>query len=172
MNMTPAEGTRMADVAGLRRPPVRQSVLVRSSRPHTFETFVGKMGAWWPVIPFSAGGTQVRDVTVERHVGGRAYETWADGTEHAWGELLVYQPPERFAMTWRVFSVPTEVDLKFADLGPSLTKVSLAHSGWEKLSDDQLAEDCALPGGYLGGAFDKGWAIILGKFAEAAEETA
>lgn len=75
-------------------------------------------------------------------------------------------------MTWRVFSVPTEVDLTFADLGPSLTKVSLVHSGWEKLSDDQLAEDCALPGGYHGGAFDKGWAIILGKFAEAAEETA
>jgi len=39
-------------------------------------------------------------------------------------------------------------------------------------SDDELAEDCALPGGYLGGAFDKGWAIIIGKFAEAAEEVA
>jgi len=55
-----------------------------------------------PVIPFSAGEDKVRDVTVERHVGGRVYERWADGTEHAWGELLVYQPPERFAMTWRV----------------------------------------------------------------------
>jgi uncharacterized protein YndB with AHSA1/START domain len=128
------------------------------------------MGAWWPVIPFSAGEDQVRDVTVERHVGGRIYERRADGTEHAWGGLLVYQPPERFAMTWRVLSVPTKVDLTFTGLGPALTKVSLVHSGWEKLSGDQLAADCALPGGYLGGAFDQGWAIILGKFAEAAEE--
>lgn len=162
----------MADVVGLRRPPVRQSVLVRGSRPHTFEKFVGKMGAWWPLIPFSAGKDQVRGVTVERHVGGRVYETWADGTEHAWGKVLVYQPPERFAITWRVFSVPTEVDLTFAVLGPALTQVSLVHSGWEKLPADQLAEDCVLPGGYLGRAFDKGWAIILAKCAEAAEETA
>jgi uncharacterized protein YndB with AHSA1/START domain len=94
------------------------------------------------------------------------------GTEHAWGEVLVYQPPERFAITWRVFSVPTEVDLTFAFLGPALTQVSLVHSGWEKLPADQLAEDCVLPGGYLGRAFDKGWAIILAKCAEAAEETA
>jgi hypothetical protein len=83
----------MADVTALRRPPVRQSVLVRCPREHTFETFVAKMGVWWPVNPFSAGKDRVRDV----------------------------------------------------------------------------AEDCALPGGYLGGSFDKGWAFILGKLAEAAE---
>ena len=101
----------MADVTALRRPPVRQSVLVRSTRAHTFGTFVGEMGTWWP-------------------------------------------------------------ELTFAELGPALTKVSVVHSGWEKLSDEQLAKDCALPGGYLGGAFDKGWALILGKLAQAAEEAA
>ena len=37
-------------------------------------------------------------------------------------------------------------------------------------SDEQLAKDCALPGGYLSGAFDKGWATILGRLASAAEE--
>jgi hypothetical protein len=30
------------------------------------------------------------------------------------------------------------------------------HSGWEKLSDEQLAKDCALPGGYLSGALGLG----------------
>lgn len=162
----------MAEVVALRRPPVRQSVLVRSTRAHTFETFVGTMGAWWPVNPFSAGKDRVRDVTVQRHVGGRVYETWDDGTERPWGELLAWEPPELFAMTWRILSVPTEVELTFAELGPALTKVSVVHSGWEKLSDEQLAEDCALPGGYLGGSFDKGWAIILGRLAEAAEGSA
>jgi hypothetical protein len=53
----------MGEVTALRRPPVRQSVLVRSSRAHTFETFVAEMGTWWPVNPFSAGKDRVRDVT-------------------------------------------------------------------------------------------------------------
>jgi len=152
------------------RPPVRQSVLVRSTREHTFETFVGAMGAWWPVNPFSAGQDRVRDVIVERLAGGRVYETWADGTQIDWGMVLAWEPPERFRMTWAIVSALTEVELTFAALGPSLTRVSVVHSGWEKLSDEELAADCALPGGYLNGSFDKGWALILGRLAAAAEE--
>jgi len=159
--------TDIREVTSL-RPPVRQSVLVRSARAHTFETFVATMGVWWPKNPFSAGKDRVRDVTVERHVGGRVYETWADGTEVNWGELLAWEPPGRFAMTWEIVSALTEVELTFAELGPALTRVCVVHSGWEKLSDEQLAEDCALPGGYLNGSFDKGWAFILARFAEAA----
>lgn len=171
--MTGRRGTRVEDtqVTGLRRPPVRQSVLVRSGQQHTFETFVGTMGVWWPVNPFSAGKDQVRDVTVERRVGGRVYETWADGTQADWGELLAWEPPERFRMSWAIVSALTEVELTFASLGPSLTRVSVVHSGWEKLSDEQLAEDCALPGGYSSGSFDKGWAFILGRFASTVEES-
>jgi hypothetical protein len=159
----------MADITELKRPPVRQSVLVRSPRAHTFETFVARMGAWWPVNPFSAGKDRVRDVTVERRTGGRVYETWADGTQVDWGELLAWEPPRRFAMTWVIVTAATEVKLTFTELGPALTKVSVVHTGWDKLSDEQLARDCALPGGYVGGAFDKGWAFILGRLAEAAE---
>ena len=40
-------------VTALRRPPVRQSTLVRASARHTFDTFVTTIGAWWPVQPFS-----------------------------------------------------------------------------------------------------------------------
>ncbi|MBV9855376.1 MAG: SRPBCC domain-containing protein [Streptosporangiaceae bacterium] len=156
-------------MTALRRPPVRQSTLVRCGRRHTFDTFVRTIGAWWPVTPFSAGQDRVRDVTFERRVGGRVYETWADGTEINWGTLLAWEPPERFVMTWNVTSVATEVELTFAELGPALTRVAVEHRGWEKLSDEQLARDCALPGGYLGGAFGKGWARILGCLTAAAE---
>jgi hypothetical protein len=62
-------------VTALRRPPVRQSIVVRSSRRHTFETFVRTIGAWWPVTPFSAGGDRVRDVTFEPRQGGRVAAT-------------------------------------------------------------------------------------------------
>ncbi|MBO0803800.1 MAG: SRPBCC domain-containing protein [Nocardiopsaceae bacterium] len=149
------------------RPPVRQSVLVRSTREHTFETFAAKMGEWWPVNPFSAGKDRVRHVTVERHAGGRVYETWADGTQVEWGTLLAWDPPHRLKMTWAIVSALTEVELTFTELGPSLTRVSVIHAGWEKLSAKELAADCALTGGYLNGSFDKGWALILGRLAAA-----
>ena len=55
----------------------------------------------------------------------------------------------------------TEVELTFTGLGPALTRVAVEHRGWEQLTDEQLAEDCALPGGYLGGAYGEGWARIL-----------
>jgi uncharacterized protein YndB with AHSA1/START domain len=154
-------------VTALRRPPVRQSVVVRSDRQHTFDTFVGTIGVWWPVTPFSAGKDRIRDVTFERCQGGRVYETWQDGTEVDWGQVLVWEPPERFIMTWNMTSVMTEVELTFAELGPLLTKVAVEHRGWEQLTEEQLAKDCALPGGYLGGSYSKGWARILGCLAQA-----
>ena len=164
-----SRGSAAGTVTALRRPPVRQSVLVRSDRQHTFEVFVATIGTWWPVNPFSAGKDRVRDVTFERWPGGRVYETWHDGTEVDWGEVLVWEPPARFAMTWNMTSVVTEVELTFAELGPALTRVALEHRGWEQLTEEQLARDCALPGGYTGGAYREGWARILGCLAAAAE---
>jgi len=68
-------------VMPLRRPPVRQSVVVRSSRPHTFGPFVSTIGIWWPVTPFSAGRDRARDVTFEPrprgYLGGAYREGWA-----------------------------------------------------------------------------------------------
>ncbi|MEO3859891.1 SRPBCC domain-containing protein [Acrocarpospora sp. B8E8] len=156
-------------VTPLRRPPVRQATLVRSDIDHTFEVFVAAIGAWWPVQPFSAGRDQVRDVTFEQRVGGRVYETWQDGTVAVWGELLIWEPPHRFAMTWTGTPAPTEVELTFTALGPALTRVAVEHRGWEALSEAQLAQDCALPGGYTGGAYRDGWATILARLAAAAE---
>ena len=167
--MPPALGEpgRKAVVTPLRRPPVRQSIVVRAPQRRTFDTFVRTIGAWWPVQPFSSGKDQVRAVTVERRGGGRVYETWADGTQVTWGELLAWEPPERFVMTWTLTQVATEVELTFAALGPRLTRVAVEHRGWEALTEEQLGEDCALPGGYTGGSYAAGWALILGRLGAA-----
>jgi len=154
-------------VTALRRPPVRQSTLVRASAQHTFGTFIATIGAWWPVQPFSAGKDRVRDVTIERQQGGRVYETWDDGTEVDWGMLTAWEPPRRFVMTWNGTPAPTEVEFTFAALSPALTRVAVEHRGWEALTDEQLAEDCALPGGYRSGAYSEGWATILKRMADA-----
>jgi Activator of Hsp90 ATPase homolog 1-like protein len=154
-------------VTVLRRPPVRQSTLVRASARHTFETFVSTIGAWWPVQPFSAGKDRVRDVTVEQRPGGRVFETWNDGTEVDWGTVTAWEQPARFVMTWNGTPAATEVEFSFAALGPALTRVSVEHRGWEALTEEQLAEDCALPGGYRSGAYSTGWAMILQCLASA-----
>jgi uncharacterized protein YndB with AHSA1/START domain len=158
-----AERGHRAVVTPLRRPPVRQSVVVRAPQRRTFDTFVRTIGAWWPVQPFSSGKDRVRAVTVERRRGGRVYETWADGSEVTWGELLTWEPPERFVMTWTMTPAATEVELMFAALGPRLTRVTVEHRGWEALTEEQLGEDCALPGGYTDGSYAAGWALILGR---------
>jgi len=68
-------------------------------------------------------------------------------------------------MTWAGTPAATEVELTFAALGPALTRVAVEHRGWEQLTEEQLAADCALRGGYLGGAYREGWARILGCLA-------
>jgi hypothetical protein len=151
----------------LRRPAVHASTLVRSDLEHTFDVFVRTIAVWWPVQRLSAGGERVRDVTFERRSGGRVYETWDDGTTIEWGELSAWDPPNRFVMSWNSTPVPTEVELAFSALGPALTRVTVEHRGWEQLSDEQLAADCAEPGGYGAGGYDAGWDLVLDSFARA-----
>jgi hypothetical protein len=149
------------------RPPVHASTLVRSDVSHTFTVFVATIGTWWPSQPFSVGKARVRDITVENHVGGRVFETWDDGTRADWGEVLAWNPPDGFTITWLGTPAPTEVELTFRSLGPRLTRVAVEHRGWDLLTDEQLAEDCALPGGYSSGAYAIGWNRILAAFAAA-----
>lgn len=163
----PAEPAN-TDVVALRRPPIRQATLVRSDVRHTFDVFVATIAQWWPLRPFSAGQDRVRDVVFEQQPGGRVYELWDDGTTVGWGELLTWEPPHRFVMTWCVTPADTEVELRFKPLGPALTRVEVEHRGWEALSEADLTADCALPGGYAGGSWVRGWTIILEHFTEAA----
>lgn len=89
------------------------------------------------------------------------YERWHDGSEHEWGQVILWEPPERFAITWELLPAQTEVEVRFRVLGPALTRVEVEHRGWERLSQEELAA-CAAAGGY-----DEGWEIILARFASA-----
>lgn len=158
-----------AAVTPFARPPIRQSIQVRQQRDRTFLTFVRRIAEWWPLIPFSSGASRVVRVAFEERVGGRIYEVWDDGAERDWGRVEEWEPPERFVMTWNITGEPTDVELRFTQLDDGTTRVDLEHRGWERLTEAQLGEDCALPGGYLGGSFTRGWATILGRFTVAAE---
>ena len=158
--------TAFQKASSVGRPPVRQSTVVRSDVDHTFDAFVRTIGAWWPVEPLDIGKGRWRDVTVEQRLGGRVYETWDDGTTVDWGEVVGWEPPGRLVMSWSNTPAPTEVELTFTALGPRLTRVAVEHRGWEHLSEQQLGEDCAAPGGYLSGAYSKGWLLVLERFGE------
>jgi hypothetical protein len=142
--------------------PVEQSITVRSGIEHTFDVFVRRLHEWWPTHTHSLGLDRVRQVVFEEQVGGRVYEVWDDGDERTWGTVLVFDRPHRFRITWDIAS-GTEVDVTFRSLGPALTRVGLEHSGWERLTVDQLATATRR------GSYDEGWAKILALFVAAAD---
>jgi uncharacterized protein YndB with AHSA1/START domain len=149
-------------VTSMQRPPIRQSTVVRSNAEHTFDVFVRTLDQWWPLRTHSLGQEQIVDVTFEERVGGRVYETWADGQTRIWGTLLAWEPPKRFVMTWNIIEPNvTEVELTFRELGPALTRVQVEHRGWEKLSEEQLKN--------VRGDYSGGWTYILRLFAEACQ---
>ncbi|KAB2342437.1 SRPBCC family protein [Actinomadura rudentiformis] len=150
---------------GARIEPVQQVTIVRSDRAHTFEVFVRRIGSWWPGRPFSFGEGRPDMVHMDEALGGRVHETWADGTEHDWGRITVWEPSARLALTWEIPpAAGTEVEVRFSAVGPSLTRVELEHRGWDKLPPERLAAAAAVPGG-----FDEAWSLILGRFAAVAE---
>jgi hypothetical protein len=162
----------IASVTAIRRPAVHASTLVRSDVEHTFQVFVRTIATWWPVQRLSAGGGRVHNVTFERQVGGHVYETWDDGSTVEWGQLSAWDPPHRFVMSWNSTPAPTDVELVFTALGPALTRVTVEHRGWDRLTDEQLVADCAEPGGYGAGGYDTGWTLVLASFARAVHTSA
>ncbi|GAA3810377.1 SRPBCC domain-containing protein [Cellulomonas soli] len=144
--------------------PIRRSTLVRAGRPHTFDTFVRHIGRWWPVRPYSLGQDQVVDVTFTPELDGRVFETRGDGTTATWGHVLLWEPPTRFALSWEVFAGGTEVEVRFQELGPQLTRVELEHRGWERLSPEQLRTTTSAAGGY-----SRGWQVILAALTTTSE---
>jgi uncharacterized protein YndB with AHSA1/START domain len=142
--------------AAFERPPIRHATVVRSELNHTFETFVRTIGQWWPAKPYSIGQARVVDAIFESRVGGRVFEIWDDGHEVDWGRVTAWEPPHRFAMTWEILPAITDVEVRFRALGPAVTRVELAHSGWERLTEEQLAAATSVPGGYA-----EGWRQIL-----------
>ena len=140
-------------------PPVRRSVTVRCAQDRAFDVFTRRIGAWWPVASHSLGGETVASLDVEPAVGGRVVETWTTGERRTWGTVLAWEPPQRFAMTWEITPVATELELRFFALGPELTRVDLEHRGWQRLAVlvDRRER-------YAGG-----WEFVLGCFERGVE---
>jgi hypothetical protein len=72
-------------------------------------------------------------------VGGRIYERTTAGAEHDWGEVTIWEPPQRLGYLWhlrRDRANATEVEIRFVVLAGERTRVEIEHRGWERLGAD------------------------------------
>ena len=101
--------------------PVRKSILVQASIQKAFEVFTAGIDRWWPKDKGIGQGLVVRSV-IEPFRGGRWYTTFEDGSEAVVGHVRVWQPFERFVVSWEIngawksesrVEFASEVDVRF-----------------------------------------------------------
>jgi len=152
----------------IRAAPIRKTLIVRATPERAFEVFTARFDRWWPRTHYIGTSPLVR-ATIEPGVGGRWYSTHENGSEGAWGEVLVWEPPHRLILAWRISHewgyVPdllTEVEVKFIALDDGRTRVEFEHRHLDRMGDTpKVAETIT--------SMDRGWGMILGKFQEVVE---
>jgi uncharacterized protein YndB with AHSA1/START domain len=115
--------------------PLRMSFDVGCSVGHAFATWTSAIDAWWPVDHTVTGEPGLL-IVLEPRVGGRIYERADGGIEHDWGEVTIWEPPSRLGYSWhlrRDRADATDVEIRFAQRGPRVTRIEIEHTGWERL---------------------------------------
>ncbi|GAB2179112.1 SRPBCC family protein [Dongia sp. agr-C8] len=158
----------MNDSRSLTIAPVRKSLLVRAPQVHAFEVFTAGLDRWWPKS-HHIGPAEPKQVMIEPRVGGRWFERTADGTETAVGHVLVWEPPQRFAVSWEINGewqsdpgLGSEVEIRFIAEGPDATRVELEHRLFERMG--------AEGGTKMHDSVDRGWPAILALFEQLASK--
>jgi uncharacterized protein YndB with AHSA1/START domain len=115
--------------------PLAMSFDVACPVEHAFTTWTSRIGSWWP-RDHTVTGQGGAIVVLQDGVGGRIYERTADGDEHDWGEVTVWDPPHQLAYLWhlgRDRADATEVEIRFVSHGAAATRIEIEHRGWERL---------------------------------------
>jgi uncharacterized protein YndB with AHSA1/START domain len=116
---------------------------------------------WWP-HEHSVSGDPELTVTFEPRAGGRIFERTSQGTEHDWGEVLVWDPPAKLVYLWHIGRdrAATEVEVNFSEEGADTT-ISIVHRGWERLGAE---------GADLRNRNRQGWSGLLPHYQRACAE--
>jgi uncharacterized protein YndB with AHSA1/START domain len=119
--------------------PVRKSVRVKASQAHAFNVFTSGLGRWWP-LDHGIGKTPRKAAVMETRLGGRWYELAEDGTQTNVGKIIIWEPPQRFVMTWDINSqwkpdttISSEVEVRFIADGANATRVEVEHRKFEQM---------------------------------------
>jgi hypothetical protein len=121
--------------------PLRLSFVVRCAAEHAFTVWTARASLWWPVSHTATEAPGVR-VIFEPRVGGRIFERTPAGAEVEWGQITVWEPPDRLVYSWHINadrSDATEVEVRFVDQEATTTWDEIEHRGWERLGAPGLA---------------------------------
>jgi uncharacterized protein YndB with AHSA1/START domain len=116
--------------------PIVLEFVVGAGVEHVFNTWTERCSLWWPPS-HSMSQTDGFDVVFEPFIGGRVYERGADGEEHDWGEITVWDPPHRVEYLWHIFldrERATKVGLTFTPAEQG-TLVRLENTGFGIFGD-------------------------------------
>ncbi len=142
--------------------PVRKTIRVNASAARAFEVFTSGLGKWWP-RDHGIGKLPMKQAVMEPRLGGKWYELAEDGSRADVGNIVVWEPPQRFVMTWDINSqwkpdttVGSEVEVRFIAESANVTRVELEHRKFEQMG--------AEPGAKMRGDVDRGWPNMLERF--------
>ena len=117
--------------------PLKLTFEVACSAEQAFDVWTSRIDSWWPSDHTVTGRADLV-VVFQSGVGGRIYERTAEGVEHDWGVVTIWDPPQRLAYLWhlgRDRDAATDVDIRFVAQGPGDTRVEIEHRGWERLGE-------------------------------------
>jgi uncharacterized protein YndB with AHSA1/START domain len=140
-------------------PPIKRSVSVSWSQESAFKRFTAEFASWWPQKTHSIGGDRIRQLVFEQQVGGRIYEEHNDGRRFQWGQILVWEPPQRIKFTWHPSRDPStaqEVEVEFHVEG-SGTRLELTSTHWERWGRNAHRARKA---------YNLGWGYVLNVWAD------
>jgi len=155
--------------AAIQIAPVRKSIRVNAEPARAFEVFTAGLGRWWPRDK-GIGKLPMKSAVMETRLGGRWYELADDGTQTNVGRIIVWEPPQRFVITWDINSkwkpdttISSEVEVKFIPDGINGTRVELEHRKFEQMGAEQ--------GETMREHVDSGWPGMLERFKAEIEAT-
>ncbi|TAL90645.1 MAG: ATPase [Candidimonas sp.] len=144
--------------------PIFKTIRVHAAPARAFEVFTAGMSRWWmPNHSINPTKAPIAEVVMEPQVGGRWFERGVDGSECDWGRVLIWEPPTRLVLAWKISAqwsfdpaLHTEVEVRFAAQAAGMTQVTLEHRQLERYGD--AAAD-------LRKGLDGGWGGLLERYA-------
>jgi uncharacterized protein YndB with AHSA1/START domain len=152
--------------------PVRKSITVKASADHAFRVFTEEFDTWWPRT-HHIGKSPMKKAIIEGKVGGRCYSEQVDDTDCDWGQILVWEPPQRFVMAWQIkpgwgyepdLAKSSEVEVRFTPEADGSTRVDLEHRYFHRHGEGAETMRTAVDG-------QMGWGELLQLFAAKSEQS-
>lgn len=142
--------------------PVLRATHVPLAPDQAWALFTDRIGAWWPLPTHGLFGDRSAEVAFEE---GRLVERSVDGETTPWGEVQVWEPPQRLVLSWHpggpADGPASTVEVTFRPDGDG-TRVELVHDGWQVFGEQAIARRRSYAG-------PNAWGHVLDHLADLAE---